>query len=107
MHKLYQCCRNSLLSSWEEGHVAKSKVQMEAGRARTEGSRYYGNIGRADALVLQLCCVLQTAASSGEGEARCRFGQYRGAGAGGRRVGSCYTFNEPWPGCSQPGRGIV
>ena len=59
MHKLYQCCRNSLLSSWEEGHVAKSKVQMEAGH-RTEGSRYYGNIGRADALVLQLCCVLVT-----------------------------------------------
>ena len=35
----------------------------------------------------------------------CRFGQYRGAGAGDTRVESCYTFNEPWPGCSQPGRG--
>ena len=27
---------------------------------RTEGSRYYGNIGRADAPVLQFCCVLVT-----------------------------------------------
>ena len=25
----------------------------------------------------------------------------------GRRVGSCYTFNKPWPGCSMAGRGIV
>ena len=67
---------------WEEGHVAKSKVQMEAGRARTEGSRYYGNIGQADAPVLQfssssvlvtVCIVTGVEVR----EARCRFGQYR------------------------------
>ena len=29
-------------------------------RDRTEGSQYYGNIGQADAPVLQFCCVLVT-----------------------------------------------
>ena len=87
----YQCCRKSLLSSWEEGHVATlQNPKYKWRRGETEGSRYYGNIGLADAPVLQLCCVLQTGASSGEGEARCRFGQYReqepGAGGWGAAI---------------------
>ena len=80
---------------------------------RTEGSRYYGNIGRADAPVLQFCCVLVTVCvccTVTGVEERVRPGvvqvwSIRGAGARDWRVGSCYTFNEPWPGCSVAGRG--